>query len=201
MKIQTVFPFLFMFLSGPVTGQEAETAWPPAAADKVYTSLAAARLNPDSVYRLDLSRKKLKEVPEEVFLFKNLYELNLSRNQLTALPEQIGSLVNLKILKASNNRMKTLPSSIGRLQNLKILELNRNLLVTLPNEAGALVSLERLELWDNEIDSLPGTIKNLKNLQVLELRGILFTDDEQQHIMQLIPNCMVYFSPSCVCKD
>jgi hypothetical protein len=48
---------------------------------KVYHSLEEAMLNPSIVYRLDLSKQKLKEFPKEIFLFleferlKNLTEI------------------------------------------------------------------------------------------------------------------------------
>ncbi|MBK8848006.1 MAG: leucine-rich repeat domain-containing protein [Bacteroidetes bacterium] len=60
--------------------------------------------------------------------------------------------------------------------------------------------LEEIYLWDNEISIIPAEIKNLYNLKVLELRGILFDEKEQQRVKSLLPECKVYFSPSCNCK-
>jgi len=56
---------------------------------KVWKSLSEALQKPDSVFRLDLSKHKLKEVPPEVFQLTELRELNLSRNHLTEIPENI----------------------------------------------------------------------------------------------------------------
>ncbi|MEO8734193.1 MAG: hypothetical protein ABI373_07670, partial [Flavobacteriales bacterium] len=53
---------------------------------KTYHSLARALQHPDSVYRLDLSHQKLKEVPEDVRKLKNLNALDLGRNKLKELP-------------------------------------------------------------------------------------------------------------------
>jgi len=192
----------FLFSGTAAIAQQEGTDPPAAVAEiRVFTSLSEALRQPDSVYILDLSRKKLKEVPPEIARLKNLQELNLSKNKLKTLPPHIGKLTNLVTLKASNNDLTALPPEIGGLQSLKHLELNRNLIVTLPAEIGLLENLESLELWDNEIDSLPETMSKLKRLQVLELRGILFTDEEQHAIRKMVPECRVYFSPSCLCHD
>lgn len=202
MKTSPLFLFFCFLLSfSHLQAQENDSIPINQSPDKIYTSLTQALANPDSVFRLDLSRKKLKNIPEEVFGFKNLYELNISRNHLDSIPSAIGRLTNLHLLKASNNRLTGLPASIGKLTSLRQLDLNRNLIVTLPPEIGKLLNLEKIELWDNEINDLPEEMKNLKQLQILELRGILFTDDQQERIRKMIPDCRVYFSPSCLCKD
>jgi hypothetical protein len=38
---------------------------------KVFRSIESALINPNEVYRLDLSKQKLEEFPKEVFEFKN----------------------------------------------------------------------------------------------------------------------------------
>ena len=168
---------------------------------KVYRSFSEGLQQPDSVFKLDLSKQKRKEVPVEIRKFKNLQVLKLQRNNLKIIPEWISDFRNLQYLDLSNNKLEALPDSIGKLENLKYLGLNRNLIVTLPASVGNLVNLEILEMWDNEVDSLPDEIKFLNNLKILELRGILFSEPEQQHIKSLLPEADVYFSPSCNCKN
>ncbi|CAN5425978.1 hypothetical protein BH11BAC2_BH11BAC2_12140 [soil metagenome] len=168
---------------------------------KVFRSLAAAQLQPDSVFRLDLSKKKLKSLPEEIKNFKNLQELKISRNDLKELPEWIGDLQNLTSLDASNNELAALPPEIGKLKNLVFLGLNRNIIESLPHEIGMLSKLEIIEMWDNELDSIPDEMKNLHSLRVFELRGILFTESAQRQIEELLPDTQIYFSPSCNCGD
>lgn len=165
----------------------------------VYKSMATALQSPDSVYKLDLSRKKLKALPEEIKNFRNLQILNISHNDLKELPAWIGDLTSLQSLDVSNNKLKEIPASIGRLTNLVYLGLNRNVIEGLPHEIGQCSNLVVLEMWDNEVDSLPEEIKNLHNLETLELRGILFSQDEQDQIHQLLPDATIYFSPSCNC--
>lgn len=166
-----------------------------------FRSLVEAKLQPDSVFKLDLSRQKRKEVPEEIRSFKNIQVLKLTRNKLKELPSWIGELKNLQVLDISYNDLSSLPDSIGSCSNLVYLGLNRNVIETLPHTIGRLEFLEVIELWDNEVQSLPSEIKNLNNLKVLELRGILFSKEEQDQIHTLLPETDVYFSPSCNCKN
>lgn len=168
---------------------------------KTYFSIQDAQLYPDSVYKLNLTKKKLKQVPPEVFGFKNLQILNLSKNDLKELPVQIGELTNLQHIDASNNKLESIPSQIGLLENMVHLNFNRNLIVAIPPEIGNLKNLEVLEMWDNELDSIPDSIKNLHNLKVLELRGILFSENDQRYVRKLVPHARVYFSPSCACAN
>jgi Leucine-rich repeat (LRR) protein len=168
---------------------------------KVFRSLSMALINPDSVFRLDLSRQKLKEVPDKIRVFKNLRELKVNHNSIKELPTWIGDFTKLEVLEASNNDLVEIPPSIGNLVNLKFLGLNRNLIETLPHEIGLVSKLEVLEMWDNELGSVPEEIKNLKRLKTFELRGILFSADQQQQISELLPDTQIYFSPTCNCKN
>lgn len=168
--------------------------------ERVYRNLGDALVRPDSVFKLDLSRQKRKVMPEQVRQFKNLQVLKLVKNNLTEIPGWIGELKYLQVLDLSYNKLAALPDSIGNCRELTYLGLNRNLIETLPPTVGQLRKLRMLEMWDNEVRSLPEEIKNLYSLEVLELRGILFSEAEQQQIRSLLPDTDIYFSPSCNCK-
>ena len=196
--MKAFFVFLFIAVSGLVQAQEGENFSPDTS--RVYHSIEAALQNPDHVYKLNLSRKKLRAVPPEIVQFRNLKELNLSKNKIRELPPQIVELQNLERLNLSSNKLKALPEDIGKLQSLIYLGLNRNLIESLPQSIGSLPYLEILELWDNELDSIPKEISRLTKLRVLELRGILFNDEEQTRVKSLLPNTKIYFSPGCNCK-
>jgi len=166
----------------------------------VYTTLHEALKNPEIVYKLDLSKKKLKTIPKEVFTLYNLQVLNLSKNKIEIIPEDIGNLTNLQILNISANKISKLPYTIGNLTNLKELIVNRNIITELPPEIGNLINLEKLDLWSNEIDQLPYEISRLKdNLKVLDMRVILINAEKQKAILELLPETFVYFSKSCNC--
>jgi Leucine-rich repeat (LRR) protein len=166
----------------------------------IYHSLASALEKPDKVFRLNLSKKQLKEFPQEIFQFKNLQELDISKNKIKELPKEIGILTNLKRFNASFNKLEVLPSEIGYLKNLVYLGLNRNKIVELPTGIGDLQNLEVLEMWDNELYSIPDEISKLTKLKTLELRGILFSNEEGARIDSLLPNTKVMMSPTCNCK-
>jgi Leucine-rich repeat (LRR) protein len=168
---------------------------------KVYRSYGEGLLNPDSVFVLDLSKQKRKTLPDEVRQFRNLQELRLSRNSLSELPDWIGELTHLRKLDVSNNKLTSIPVSIGLLDKLEFLGLNRNLIRELPVEIGGLVSLQVLEMWDNELEVVPDELKKLHALKVFELRGILFSQRDQERIRSLVPDADVFFSPPCNCKN
>lgn len=166
----------------------------------IYRSISVAMQNPDKVYILNLSKTKMKEIPEEVFKFRNLRELDLSKNRIDSLPSEIGTLVMLRSLNLSSNKLEKLPDEIGQLSSLTYLNLNRNRISALPPAIGNLSNLEVLELWDNELFGIPDQIANLKKLKAIELRGILFSNDEAARIDSLLPNTKVFMSPTCDCK-
>jgi Leucine-rich repeat (LRR) protein len=104
---------------------------------------------------LNLSGRGLTNVPNEVFLMKDLVELNLSDNRLTgALPSEIKELENLRILKVSSNQMTGLPAEIGQLNNLEILDVSNNQIIGLPYELGNLKNLKTFNLSGNNYSSL-----------------------------------------------
>jgi hypothetical protein len=167
----------------------------------IYRSVAEAMKNPERVFRLYLVKQKLDSIPPEIFTLVNLRELNLSRNNIEEIPPAIGTLIHLERLDVSNNKLVHLPQEIGLLKNLTFLGLNRNVIEDLPPTIGMLENLQVLELWDNELRDVPDEIEKLYNLQVLELRGILFTEEQQQRIDSLVvKTAKLHMSPACQCK-
>lgn len=186
-----LFTFDFCF------GQLLDTA--TLMAQPVYDDLNEALQNPDKVYRLDLSRKKLKVFPMDILKFKNLQELDLSKNKLDSLPEELGTLTNLQMLNVSGNKLVYLPDSIGELKNLKKLVASRNNLLEIPKRIGDLKNLEVLDLWENEIEVFPAEMSKLTKLRWMDLRVILISDEMQKKIQDMLPNAKIFFSPSCHC--
>jgi Leucine-rich repeat (LRR) protein len=198
-KIFLLLLHVSMFFSA--SGQETEPAENYIRPEKkVYKSLQAALQQPDSVFILELKGKKLKEFPEDIFKLPHLVVLDLSKNKIRNIPSRIHELRNLEELDLSSNKISVIPVEVTQLTSLKKLSLNRNIIEFLPPETGKLTQLQYLELWDNEINDLPDEIKELKNLKILELRGILFSEEQQQRFLELLPNAKVYMSPSCNCK-
>lgn len=199
MKLFLAF-ILFFLAINPVFAQENTLIYNDST--HIYRTLDEALLNPEKVFRLNLSKSKIDSFPVQILLFKNLTELNLSKNKLEEIPPGIGQLVNLKILNLSNNKLVHLPNEIGQLTELVFLGLNRNMLEDLPPTIGQLQKLEVLELWDNELDDIPDEIAQLQNLKVVELRGILFTEEMQHRIDTLVvQSAKIHMSPSCNCRN
>jgi hypothetical protein len=47
---------------------------------------------------------------------------------------------------------------------------------------------------------LPDEMGQLRKLSFLELRGILFSDEQQQQFHDMLPETKIMMSPSCNCK-
>lgn len=168
--------------------------------EPVFTSISEALKNPEKAYRLDLSKQKLRELPDTLFSLYNLQELKLTKNKLQEISPKIANLSNLQKLDVSRNNLCVFPSSIGNLTNLTEIIANNNYIYTLPPEIGNLINLEILDLWSNVIDVFPKEIANLKdNLKVLDLRVVLMNEEKQQAIEDLLPNTKIHFSKSCNC--
>ncbi len=166
-----------------------------------YTDLALALKNPEKVYKLNFRKKKLKEIPKEIYTFKNLQVLNLSKNKLTEIPKGISVLTKLEVLDVSANDIDTLYSEIGQLVNIKKLILNQNIIAHLPPTISNLTKMTFLDMWGNQIQEFPKEIAKLQNtLKVVDLRVISIHDDKQDDIIKLLPNTKFFFSTSCNCN-
>jgi Leucine-rich repeat (LRR) protein len=166
----------------------------------VFTTLEEALSKPDSVYRLRLKVKDV--IPAEVFTaFPNLHELNLSRNRLKALPKEIGLLKNVKRFVADRNKIVTLPPEIGDMEALQELVLNRNELTSLPKEIGKLQNLYLLDLWSNNLDDLPESMSKMTNLKEVDLRVIVMSDDRKKELREMLPNVKIHLDKGCNCGN
>jgi Leucine-rich repeat (LRR) protein len=166
---------------------------------RTYRSIERALKEPDQVFKLDLSGQKLKELPEELFLLKNLNALDLSNNKLKVLPERFGELVHMQDLRLSRNKLLDFPGSICRMTHMKRLDMSRNALVGLPPCIGALTELTSLDLWDNDLGEFPEELEHMTSLRFLDLRAIQFEQPEMEHIQNLLPKTKIYFSQPCNC--
>ncbi len=167
----------------------------------VYTSLTEALKNPDSVYKLTLKKEKLKKIPEQIFLFKNLQELDLSKNKITEVPKEIGNLTHLQKLNLSMNMIDSLPKEIGKLVNITQLILNQNIIAELPPEISNLTKMRFLDMWGNEIQQFPDEISKLStSLKVVDLRVISIRPAAQELMEQQLPNTKIFFSFNCNCN-
>lgn len=68
-----------------------------------FYNLKDAKLKPESVIELDLSKSKLTAFPVEILSFKNLKFLILSHNEISEIPNDINKLQKLIGIDLSNN--------------------------------------------------------------------------------------------------
>lgn len=165
-----------------------------------YLDLEEAVKHPEMVIRLELRKKKLKEFPKEIFMFKNLQYLDLSRNQLTELPDSIYKLTQLQYLDVSRNKLSSFPKEIGKVSNLVYLHANNNDLLGLPPQIGNLERLRIIDLWSNDLSDFPESLGRLKELTVLDIRAIMINVDTIRQLKKWMPNVDIKYDPPCNCK-
>lgn len=169
--------------------------------DRMFDSIEEAMLvNPDSVYRLDLSRKKLTDIPKEIQNFKNLRELDLSKNKLENLPDFL-VFKDLRILNLTKNKFKRYPEVVNKNLSLRNLFLGKNSIDLIPESIGNLEQLIVLDLWYNPITDLPNSMEQLRNLRSLDLSGLNFDDDFQRKWNSKLHWVKIEFESACDCAN
>ena len=126
--------------------------------------------------KLDLSRMKLKKIPEEIANLTQLKELNLSDNQITEIPEEIANLTQLQTLYLSSNQITEILEAIANLTQLQTLYLSSNRITEIPEAIANLTQLQTLYLSSNQITELPYCLKYLLKLENFGLINNKITD-------------------------
>jgi Leucine-rich repeat (LRR) protein len=119
-----------------------------------FYTMEEAKAYPDQVYKLSLAEYKMKELPEEIFQFKNLQILNLNSCGLEKLSDSIHVLHNLQFLSLYDNKLRYLPQGIRELKNLEVLYLGKNKLFEIPLWIGGLGKIHRLDISRNRMTPL-----------------------------------------------
>ncbi|WP_158711424.1 leucine-rich repeat domain-containing protein [Streptomyces xylophagus] len=124
------------------------------------------------VTELDLSDRKLRRFPEQLYAFTNLRVLSLADNDaIGELGERIGELTALEELDVSGTELTGLPESVGRLRNLRVLNISGNAFTTLPEQLGDLPRLEVLRAARLTCP-VPEAIARLVTLRELDLSNL-----------------------------
>jgi Leucine-rich repeat (LRR) protein len=165
-----------------------------------YTLEQALKKDPLTVYRLNLKKQKLTDLPEEIAQFKNLQSLNISKNKFSHFPSIIFKFTYLQRLDVSNNKMTSIPKEIGGLIHLKRFSANETEIASLPAEISQLKELFYLDIWGTNVASFPAEIEQLKEtLKEIDMRVIMMSNAEHQKIKDLLPLTKIHFSKSCNC--
>ena len=167
--------------------------------DYVYKSLEdALAAPPDSVYRIDLSRSRLNEVPAELSQFKNLREVDLSKNKITDVPIDFFS-DQLEIINLNKNKLDHFPEALCKHKNLKELYIAGNNIDEIPESIGELTNLVVFEIWFNPISIIPESMTKLRRLRTFDLRGMNYSEEFQQKWHKLLPWVKIEFDVGCDC--
>ncbi|KAM7220217.1 leucine-rich repeat-containing protein sog2 [Rhypophila decipiens] len=135
---------------------------------------------------VDLSRKKIQNLPDEVvdIIKDELERLALSHNSLETFPARFAECSSLRYLNVRSNRIKEFPMVICDLKSLEILDLGRNMLQVLPPEVVKLSSLKVFSLPRNQITELPLCLGDMPSLSVIRLEGnpLVFPPPEELQV-------------------
>ena len=202
MTNKKLYKFLISYLLIALTINSSAQVLDSIAFDTVptYSLQKALKQDPLKVYKLSLKKMNLKELPPEIYAFKNLNVLDLKKNKLKVFPKRIAEFKYLQELDISINKIELVTKELGELIHLKKFIANSNKIVSVPPEIKNLKKLEFLDLWGNDIGALPYEIKELENtLKEIDMRVILMSKAEHKKIKELLPNTKIRFSKSCNC--
>ena len=142
------------------------------------------------VIRLDLSGRKIEELPEEFGLLTNLIALNLSNNKLSSLPDSMERLNKLSNIDLRRNSFKLLPQVLKHMElrsinassnnltdvsvlkeclHVRVLDLSSNVLKTIDGSIGSENELRTLNLSSNLLHDLSNVFSLLKKVQRLNI--------------------------------
>jgi|TARA_B110000116_G_C16794111_1_gene565558 Leucine-rich repeat (LRR) protein len=169
---------------------------------QVYTSIKDASEAHElglKVEILNLSKKKLKVLPEALREFTEIVELTLNRNRLTEIPAWISEFTKLEVFRADKNKLNTFPICLLQIPSLKEIHLGDNYITSIPIDIDNLQNLESLHLWSNLIRQFPASLSDITSLQILDLLYVDMTFDEQRWLIEILPEIEVEMSEPCRC--
>ncbi|MDA7743058.1 leucine-rich repeat domain-containing protein [Flavobacteriales bacterium] len=173
--------FFWSFTIGPLTAQTIEPEdWENAPIFKDVESANEARLNGTPIFRLDLSKRKLKSVPTEILGWTELREVILDRNRIESIGPAWKQLALLERLSINSNQLEQFPAVLTQLDRLVTLEMGDNMIDSIPLDIDQMSALESLALWDNVLAYFPASLSDLPNLRKLDLLHNDMVIEEQE---------------------
>lgn len=121
---------------------------------------------------LNVSKNRLRSIPDFICTFQYLNILNIAGNELSALPENLSNLENLKEIVMSNNLFRKIPDCVYSVRSLEVLMACDNQITNINVEGlKKLPRLMKLGLANNNIEYVPPELGLFKQLTLLELKG------------------------------
>jgi hypothetical protein len=181
-------------------GQGEELDWSTA---PVHTSLEgarAARAAGEPIYRLDLTKQRLRTFPEEIASWSELREVVLDRNKLKRIEADLSRWAFIQRFSAVSNDLESFPSSTVQWTSLRTLELGDNTIDSIPLDIDQLQHLRVLSLWSNVIAHYPASLGDLRQLESLDLQYNDMTLEEQELLKSWLPTTVnLNLSAPCRC--
>ena len=166
---------------------------------KIYKSISSIKGHENEVYRVDLSKKKLHEIPQELFALPHLQELRFNKNNLKTLPESLAQCKELQRLEIQFNEIDSLPPFLFSMKNLKKIDFGYNYISTIPDAISQLDNLEILALWDNPIEKYSRDLLSMDRLRHLDFSNNFMSETMQRDMQEALPKCKMYFPMPCQC--
>ncbi len=113
--------------------------------------------------KIDLSKKGLKSIPNEIFEITDLETLILEGNQIKSISDSISKLSKLKVLDVSNNKINKISDKLYSLVGLEKLNLSNNKLLRISPNIVKLEKLKSLTLFNNNLNIPPPEITDKEN--------------------------------------
>ena len=152
--------------------------------DKKFTSyedLRVGTIKPELVTKLSFADNRLKSLPKEVFLCKNLSELELVNTSIKKLPSKLNTLEKLQRIYVYNNSISS-KLRLGKNAKVKVLVIRGVKSVNLPRTYKNFKMLDTLDLSRNiGLSTFPNIYKN-KTLSKLNLLENNLTLDDLKNI-------------------
>ena len=123
---------------------------------------------------LDLSKRNLAKMPDELYRMRKLESLIFTNNCLTELPSELSKLADAGLLKkidCSSNQIHTVSDEIAEIKSLESIILASNQLSYMPPVIYKLFQLSTLDFSNNHIESIDDSISNLVFLENLYLQN------------------------------
>lgn len=178
-----------------IQGAPADLVW----YEDVEAAVQAQRAG-QVVLAVDLTRKRLSDLPPDLMLLEDLAYLIVNRNRIQGFPNWLAEMTDLKVLLADHNRLSDFPEVLLRMPQLEQLSLGENYLTGIPLDIDNMTSLQILSLWGNVLASFPASLGNLERLQILDLLHNEMTVEEQDMLEALLPEVQLNLSEPCDCE-
>ena len=166
-----------------------------------YTLEEAHNMIPDSVFAIDLSKRKLTALPKDLLKYKNLRHLNLSKNKLSDIPEFMSTFTHLIEINLHKNNLTVFPTELCKIKSLERIILSQNAFTHISESIVNLENLKYIDLWETPLETFPNAFLTMKNIKYIDMRGIVYGPTYQQKWLRGLHWVKIEFDAPCDCME